>query len=155
MLAEILNFLRGMLPTQIQIEWGAVTAAIGAVCSYALGWSGILEALLIAMVIDYLSGLLAAYIDPKRKLDSRRGFRGICKKVMILLVVALAHSIDQATGQAVVQTIVIWFFLGNEGLSILENAAAAGLPIPQRLRNELEQLRAEEELKKKDASHFF
>lgn len=140
---EILIFLRGMIPTQAQIEWGAVTSVIGTICAYALGWNSILEALVIAMAVDYLSGLLAACIDPCRKLDSRIGFRGIVKKVMILLLVALAHAIDQATGQTVVQIGVIWFFLGNEGLSIIENAAAAGLPIPKMLREKLEQLNSE------------
>ena len=142
-MTEVLNFLREMIPAQMQIEWGAIASVLGVVCSYALGWNSILEALVIAMTVDYLSGLLAACADPRRKLDSRIGFRGIVKKVMILLLVALAHAIDQATGQTVVQIGVIWFFLGNEGLSIIENAAAAGLPIPKMLREKLEQLNSE------------
>ena len=142
-MTEALNFLRGLIPTQIQIEWGALSAVAGTIFSHAFGWSAVLEALIIAMTADYISGMLAAFINPKRKLDSRKGFRGICKKVMIMLIVALAHAIDQAVGQNIVQTGVIWFFLGNEGLSILENAAAAGLPIPRSLYEKLEQLRSE------------
>lgn len=136
-------FLRGVIPTQVQTEWGAVASVVGTIVSYALGWNGVLEALLCAMVLDYLSGLLAAYINPNMKLDSRRGFRGIGKKIMILLLVSLAHFADRATGQTIVQTIAIWFFLGNEGLSILENAANAGVPVPERLKKTLEQLKSE------------
>ena len=142
-------FLRGVIPTQVQTEWGAVASVVGTIVSYALGWNGVLEALLCAMVLDYLSGLLAAYINPNMKLDSRRGFRGIGKKIMILLLVSLAHFADRATGQTIVQTIAIWFFLGNEGLSILENAANAGVPVPERLKKTLEQLRSEKEAKTK------
>ena len=137
---EAIIFLRGLIPTQVQIEWGAVVSVVGTIASYALGWNGVLEALLCAMVLDYLSGLLAAYINPHMKLDSRRGFRGIGKKIMIL---SLAHFADYATGQTVVQTIAVWFFLGNEGLSILENAANAGVPVPEKLKKTLEQLKSE------------
>lgn len=143
MLTEVLVFLRGLIPTQVQIEWGAIVSVVGSICSYSLGWNGILEALVFAMVIDYVSGLLAAYINPRMKLDSRKGFRGIAKKIMILLLISLAHFVDQATSQTVVQTVAIWFFLGNEGLSILENAANAGLPVPEKLRETLEQLKHE------------
>lgn len=140
---ETIMFLRGLIPTQVQIEWGAVASVIGTIVSYVLGWNGVLEALLCAMVLDYLSGLLAAYINPRMKLDSRRGFRGIGKKIMILLLVSLAHFADYATGQTIVQTIAIWFFLGNEGLSIIENAANAGVPVPEKLKKTLEQLKIE------------
>ena len=142
---EVIVFLRELIPTQLQIEWGVVASVVGAVVSYALGWNGVLEALLCAMVLDYLSGLLAAYINPHMMLDSRRGFRGIGKKIMILLLVSLAHFADCATGQTIVQTIVIWFFLGNEGLSILENAANAGVPVSKKLKKTLEQLKCEKD----------
>mgnify|MGYP000886769912 FL=1 len=142
-MTEAILYLRGITPTQIQIEWGAVVSIIGTIVSYLLGWNGVLEALLCAMVLDYLSGLLAAYINPRMKLDSRRGFRGIGKKIMIMLLVSLAHFADYATGQNIVQTIAVWFFLGNEGLSILENAANAGVPVPEKLKKTLEQLKIE------------
>ena len=147
-MTDVMLFLRGLIPTQVQIEWGAVASAIGTICSYVLGWNGILEALIFAMVLDYMSGLLAAYINPKMKLDSRKGFRGIAKKLMILLLISLAHFVDQATSQTVIQTVAIWFFLGNEGLSIIENAANAGLPVPEKLRETLEQLQSEKNEKK-------
>lgn len=145
---ELTIFLRGLIPTQVQIEWGAIASAVGTLCSYVLGWNSVLEALIFAMGIDYLSGLMAAYINPRMKLDSRKGFRGIAKKVMILLLVSLAHFIDRATGQNIIQLAVIWFFLGNEGLSIIENAANAGLPVPKKLKDTLEQLAKEKYLGK-------
>ena len=145
---ELTVFLRGLIPTPVQIEWGAIASAVGTLCSYILGWNSVLEALIFAMGIDYLSGLMAAYINPRMKLDSRKGFRGIAKKVMILLLVSLAHFIDRATGQNIIQLAVIWFFLGNEGLSIIENAANAGLPVPTKLKDTLEQLAKEKYLGK-------
>lgn len=68
---EVIVFLRELIPTQVQIEWGAIASVVGAAVSYALDWNGVLEALLCAMVLDYLSGLLAAYINPHMMLDSR------------------------------------------------------------------------------------
>lgn len=142
-MSEILAFLRGMIPTQLQIEWGAITSVVGTCVSYLFGWDGLTGALLTLMVIDYISGVLAAYINPNLALNSQKGFRGICKKVMILLIVAVAHVIDNAIGQAMSQTVVVWFFIGNEGLSIVENAAKSGVPVPQKLCDTLEQLKKE------------
>jgi len=142
-LNEVISFFREIAPVKVQVEWGMVVSFIGTAFSYALGWDGVLEALVFAMVLDYISGILAAYINPNMALNSQRGFRGICKKIMILLLVSLAHFIDQALGQAIVHSVVIWFFLGNEGLSIIENAAKAGIPIPGKLRDTLEQLSSE------------
>lgn len=141
---EVIYLIRQMLPVRKEAVWGTVTGAVGAASEYFFGaWNAALEALVWAMVIDYLTGVIAAYINPRLMLDSRTGFRGICKKILILLLVSLAHFVDNATGQQIVYTVVIWFFLGNEGLSILENAAKAGVPIPDRLRQTLQQLSAE------------
>ena len=147
---EIVDVLRQMLPVRIEAVWGTITGAAGVVSEYFFGaWNMALEALVWAMVIDYVSGVLAAYVNPNLALNSQRGFRGICKKIMILLLVCLAHFIDTATGQAVICTAVIWFFLGNEGLSIVENAAKMGLPVPSRLKAALEQLTEEKESRDK------
>ena len=148
----IIQALRGILPTptQTQVEWGAVASGAGTVFSYFCGWNAALEALVWAMVIDYVSGVLAAYINPRLMLDSRTGFRGICKKILILLLVSLAHFVDSATGQQIVCMAVVWFFLGNEGLSILENAAKAGVPVPGKLRQTLKQLSAEKTERKEN-----
>ena len=141
---EIVDVLRQMLPVRKEAAWGTMTGAAGVVSEYFFGvWNAALEALVWAMVIDYVSGVLAAYVNPNLALNSQRGFRGICKKIMILLLVCLAHFMDSATGQAVICTAVIWFFLGNEGLSIVENAAKMGLPVPEKLKAALEQLASE------------
>ena len=140
---NVLTFFRGMVPTQMQIEWGAVVSAIGTAFSYICGWDGQIEALMLLMLIDYISGVMAAYINPNMSLNSQRGFKGILKKIMIMLLVALAHIVDRAIGQAMAQAIVVWFFIGNEGLSIIENAAKAGLPVPEKLKQTLEQLMQE------------
>ena len=135
------EFLRYILPNQSQIEWGSMSAIVGTGFTYLCGWNGAVEALLWLMVIDYISGVAAAYVNPNLALNSQRGFKGIVKKMMILLLVSLAHFVDKAVGQILAQTIVVWFFIGNEGLSVVENAAKAGLPVPEKLRATLEQLK--------------
>lgn len=145
---DILSILRGWIQTGTETKVGAATGAGGAIVSYFLGWNEALEALLVLMVIDYITGLLAAYINPNLQLNSNRGFKGICKKIMILLLIALAHELEKATGIPAVQSVVVWFFIGNEGLSVIENAAKAGVPVPKRLRDTLEQLTKEQEAKK-------
>lgn len=148
---EILEFCRQMLPVRKEALWGTATGAAGVVSEYFFGvWNVTLEALVWAMVIDYLTGVLAAYINPQLMLDSRTGFRGICKKILTLLLVSLAHFVDNATGQQIVCTAVVWFFLGNEGLSILENAAKAGVPVPGKLRQTLKQLSVEKTERKEN-----
>ncbi len=145
----LLALIRHIVPGEIEITWGGITALVGSILTTFLGWDKTIEVLLFAMVIDYMTGVLAAYINPNMALNSTKGFRGICKKIIILLLVALAHELDKITGQPLIQTMVVWFFIGNEGLSIVENAAKAGLPIPQKLRDTLEQLSAEKgEVKK-------
>ncbi|MBQ9662546.1 MAG: phage holin family protein [Oscillospiraceae bacterium] len=110
-----------------------------------LGWflggcDGLLYALVAFVIIDYLTGVMCAVSD--RKLSSAVGFRGICRKVLIFLLVGLAHILDmQVLNQpGIIRTAVIFFFLANDGLSILENAAHLGLPVPDQLKAVLEQL---------------
>lgn len=71
-----------------------------------------------------------------------------CKKMVILCLVTLSHELDKALGQAITQPFVVWFFIANEGLSVIENAGKAGLPIPEKLKETLEQLTLEKEAKK-------
>ena len=147
----MLELIKSFMPVQIERVWGTITGAVGVLSSYLFGaWNDALEALIVAMLIDYVSGVLAAYVNPHLALNSQRGFRGICKKIMILLLVCLAHFMDSATGQAVICTAVIWFFIGNEGLSIVENAAKMGLPVPEKLKAALEQLATEKKDKDKE-----
>lgn len=140
---NVLDILKRWIPTGTELHFGAAASAFGTAFTYLVGWNNTIEALLLFMLIDYLTGILAAYENPAMKLDSRRGFHGICKKILILLLVATAHELEKATGIPSVQSLVIWFFLGNEGLSIVENAAKAGIPIPAKLRDTLEQLTKE------------
>ena len=123
-------------------NWIQVTfAAIGGWLGYFLGgWYGFLYALLTFVVIDYITGLMCAVLD--KKLSSEVGFRGIFKKVLIFSLVAIGHIIDKNVigDGSVIRTAVIFFYLSNEGISILENAVHVGLPVPQKLKDILEQL---------------
>lgn len=140
---DVWTMARAWMPTGIERQVGAAASAAGTMVSYFLGWNAAIEALLVMMVIDYITGLMAAYINPELKLNSTRGFRGICKKIMILLLVVLANELERATGIPAVESVVVWFFIGNEGLSIVENAAKAGVPVPNKLKDTLEQLSSE------------
>ena len=99
------------------------------------------------MVIDYITGVMCAVAD--KKLSSEVGFKGICRKVLIFLLVGIANVLDvQVIGNgSVLRTAVIFFYISNEGVSLLENAAHLGLPVPERIKTVLEQLhdRAEKE----------
>ena len=121
---------------------------IGSFLSYLCGWDDTVTVLLWLMVLDYLSGIMSAYINPNEALDSRKGYKGIVKKLLTLIIVSLAHFMDVAAGQDIVKNIVVLFFIGNEGLSIVENAAKAGLPVPEKLKGALEQLKEQKGAKK-------
>ena len=128
----------------IDIIWAKVQAAVAAIGGY-LGYfvggvDGLMTALLIFMVLDYITGLMCAIAD--KKLSSAVGFRGICKKVLILMLVGVAHIVDLhvvGTGDAL-RSAVVCFYLSNESVSMLENAAHLGLPIPEKLKSVLAQL---------------
>lgn len=145
---DVLSVLRSWIPTGTETQVGAATGAGGALVSYFLGWNQAVEALLVLMILDYLTGIIAAYVNPKMKLDSRQGFKGICKKIVILALVVLATELGRAAEIPGLQPVVVWFFVGNEGLSVIENAAKAGVPVPKRLQDTLEQLTKEREEKK-------
>ena len=118
-----------------------IFAAIGGWLGYFLGGcDGLLIALVVFAVVDYITGVMCAVSD--RKLSSEVGFRGICRKVLIFLLVGVGHIIDTAVigNGSVLRTAVIFFYLSNEGVSLLENAAYLGLPIPQKLKEVLAQL---------------
>ena len=108
------------------------------------GWSLALQTLLIFIALDYITGVLKALYE--KQLNSEVGVRGIVKKVGFLIVVALANHIDQLLGNSgALYTLVVYFFVANEGLSIVENWAGMGLPIPQSIKNALAQLKKESE----------
>lgn len=99
-----------------------------------------LQSLIIVIVIDYLTGIASAVYN--KKLSSKTGLKGILKKFSYLLVVALSVVIDNLTGQSgLIRTLVIYFFVANDGLSIIENMAEMGVKLPQKLIDSLEQIR--------------
>ena len=118
-----------------------VFAAVGGWLGYFLGGcDGLLIALVVFAVVDYITGVMCAIND--KKLSSEVGFRGICRKVLIFFLVGVANILDvQVIGTgSVLRTAIIFFYLSNEGVSLLENAAHLGLPVPQKLKDVLEQL---------------
>ncbi|MST51615.1 phage holin family protein [Hornefia butyriciproducens] len=119
----------------------AVFTGLGGWIGYYLGGcDGLLYALIAFVTVDYLTGVMCAIAD--KKLSSNVGFKGICRKVLIFLLVGIANIIDvQVIGQVgILRTAVIFFYLSNEGVSLLENAGHLGLPIPEQLKTVLEQL---------------
>ena len=133
----------------IDIIWAKVQAAVAAIGGY-LGYfvggvDGLMTALLIFMVLDYITGLMCAIAD--KQLSSAVGFKGICKKVLILMLVGVAHIVDLhvvGTGDAL-RSAVVCFYLSHESVSMLENAAHLGLPIPEKLKSVLAQLHGRED----------
>ena len=104
------------------------------------GFDVALLCLIIAIVLDYISGIMKAYVN--KELSSKIGFKGLIKKVGVLVVVMLAVLVDKITGNTgAVRTLVIYYFVANEGLSILENLALAGVPIPDSIKNALKVLK--------------
>ena len=123
----------------------AIFATIGGYIGWFLGGvDGFMYALITFVVIDYVTGLMVAVLE--RKLSSEVGFRGIFKKVLVFTFVGIGNIIDVyllKNGSAI-RTAVIFFYVSNEGISIIENSAKIGLPIPQKLKDILEQLNKEE-----------
>ena len=118
-----------------------IFSAVGGWLGYFLGGcDGLLYALIAFVVIDYITGVMCAIIN--RELSSAVGFKGIFRKVLIFLLVGIANIIDvQVIGTgAVLRTAVIFFYISNEGVSLLENAGHLGLPIPEKIKTVLEQL---------------
>ena len=118
-----------------------IFSAVGGWLGYFLGGcDGLLYALTAFVVIDYITGVMCAIIN--RELSSEVGFKGIFRKVLIFLLVGIANIIDvQVIGTgAVLRTAVIFFYISNEGVSLLENAGHLGLPIPEKIKTVLEQL---------------
>jgi len=125
-----------------------IFTAVGGWLGYFLGGcDGLLVALVVFVTVDYLTGVMCAIED--KTLSSEVGFKGICRKVIIFMLVGIGHILDVnviGTG-SVLRTAIIFFYLSNEGVSLLENAGHLGLPIPEKLKDVLEQLhdRAEKE----------
>lgn len=139
--------------------WNTIQLVFAAVGGW-LGWflggcDGLLYALLVFVVLDYITGIMCAIAD--KNLSSEIGFKGICRKVLIFALVGIGHIIDTYVigAGSVLRTAVIFFYLSNEGVSLVENAGHLGLPIPSKLKAVLEQLhdRAEKEENSHDDEH--
>ncbi len=122
-----------------------IFSAFGGVLGWFMGgMDGMLYALIALVTVDYITGVFCAINE--RKLSSAVGFKGIARKITIFILVGVANILDvQILGQAgVIRAAVIFFYLSNEGISLLENATMLGLPVPDKLRNVLEQLNKKE-----------
>lgn len=120
----------------------SVSAVLGGFVGWFLGGAdGFLYALVVFVALDYLTGVMCAVFD--KKLSSEIGFRGICKKVLIFLLVGLGNVLDLyiLKNGAVIRTAVIFFYTANEGISLLENAGRLGLPVPKKILDALLQLK--------------
>ena len=129
-----------------------IFTGVGGWLGYFLGGcDGLLYALVVFVVVDYITGVMCAINN--KTLSSAVGFKGICRKVLIFLLVGIANVLDvQVIGTgSVLRTAVIFFYISNEGISLLENAGHLGLPIPEKIKVVLEQLhdRAEKEMEVK------
>jgi toxin secretion/phage lysis holin len=129
--------------------WNTIQLIFTAIGGW-LGWflggcDGLLYALIAFVAIDYITGVMCAVID--HRLSSEVGFKGIFKKVLIFLLVGVANILDvQVIGTGcVLRTAVIFFYISNEGVSLLENAAYLGLPVPEKIKTVLEQLHSRSE----------
>jgi toxin secretion/phage lysis holin len=129
---------------RIDSVYKAGAATIGAVVGFFFGgWTIPLRILVSLSIVDYVSGLIAGGVEGK--LSSKVGFKGIAKKVMMFALVATGNLVDIAIGKGhVFRDAVIFFYMGNEILSILENAGRIGLPIPEQLRSAIEILKGKE-----------
>lgn len=123
--------------TSVQVVFTAIGGWLG---WFLGGCDGLMYALIAFVVVDYITGIMCAIVD--KKLSSEVGFKGICKKVLIFLLVGMANVLDvNIIGSgSVLRTAAIFFYLSNEGVSLLENAAHLGLPVPNAMKEVLQQL---------------
>jgi toxin secretion/phage lysis holin len=133
-----------------ELIFKVLITGVGAVFGFLFGgWSVLLQVLLVFMAIDYITGIIASFIEGK--LSSKIGFRGILKKVAIILIVVASHLIDLAliaegfTSKEMIMDSVVFFYLGNELLSFTENAGRMGVPLPAQLTNAVAVLKSKGE----------
>ena len=132
--------------SKIQIIIDSIAGAVGAVLGFMYGEvTGLFWALIAFMALDYITGVVVAVIE--KRLSSEVGFRGLAKKFLILVFVAVGHIADTYIlgGTPAARSAVMLFYIANEGISIIENAAALGLPVPKKLTNIMEQIKNKSE----------
>jgi toxin secretion/phage lysis holin len=123
-----------------------MTGVLGTMITFLFGgWNDALTALAMFILIDYITGVMAAYLKPRAKLSSKKGLKGIVKKLALITFVVFAHFLDLAIGQNIFCPLITYSIMGNEGLSVVENLAYCGVPIPMSIKNKLEQLAKEKE----------
>ena len=138
---EIIGIARSLIPTRVETTVGAITGMLGTILSILFGeWTNALQSLAVFIFIDYITGVMAAYMQPSAELSSDKGLRGLVKKLALMTFVVFAHWLDNAVGQSVFCTLVVYVLLGTEGLSITENLGRCGVPIPDGIRDKLKQL---------------
>src|SRR5690606_6059559 len=133
------------MPMDREAVTKTVIAALGTAATYLWGgWDAVFTALVVLACMDYVTGWAAAWVHGR--LSSNVGRRGIAKKVGMFVVISVGHIMDQlgGLGEPILRTVAIWWYIGNEALSIVENLGEIGVPIPGRLRNALARLREEE-----------
>ena len=136
--------------SKIQIIIDSIAGAVGAVLGFMYGEvSGLFWALIAFMALDYITGVIVAVIE--KRLSSEVGFRGLAKKFLILVFVAVGHIADTYIlgGTPAAMSAVMLFYIANEGISIIENAAALGLPVPKKLTSIMEQIKNKSESEEK------
>lgn len=132
--------------SKIQIIIDSIAGAVGAVLGFMYGEvTGLFWALIAFMALDYITGVVVAIIEKRLSLEV--GFRGLAKKFLILVFVAVGHIADTYIlgGTPAAMSAVMLFYMANEGISIIENAAALGLPVPKKLTSIMEQIRNKSE----------
>ena len=140
------NRQKGQKMSKIQIIIDSIAGAVGAVLGFMYGEvTGLFWALIAFMATDYITGVVVAAIN--KQLSSEVGFKGLAKKLMILVFVSLGHIADMYVlgGTPVAMSAVMLFYIANEGLSIIENAGNLGLPVPKKLKDIMVQLKKESE----------
>lgn len=136
---------------KVQIFFNAVTAAISVVLGFLFGEvTGLFWALIAFMALDYITGVIIAIVN--KRLSSEVGFKGLAKKFLILVFVAVGHVLDAYVlgDMAVAMTAVMLFYIANEGVSLVENAALLGLPVPKKIKDILEQIKSKADKEEKD-----
>lgn len=133
------------MSTVIEMVKAGIATIGGYIAWFLGGFDGILIALCIFALVDYLTGVIAAVIE--KRLCSKVGFQGVAKKVLMFLMVGIAAVLDMYVlgGTSPVREVVIVFYIANEGISVIENSARLGLPIPKKLMAVLEQLKTQAE----------
>ena len=136
--------------SKIQIIIDSIAGAVGAVLGFMYGEvNGLFWALIAFMALDYITGVIVAVIE--KRLSSEVGFRGLAMKFLILVFVAVGHISDTYIlgGTPAAMSAVMLFYIANEGISIIENAAALGLPVPKKLTSIMEQIKNKSESEEK------